>query len=83
MSTTSGASLRGFGTVLKWLSERTSSVYSHMTAKHMSRLPSSPLEEENAGGAHDGHPKHYLVMKEAMEAMLKPGFVSEVRPSRE
>ena len=35
----SGASLRAFGTVLKWLSERTCSVYVIMTANDVSRLP--------------------------------------------
>jgi ATP-dependent 26S proteasome regulatory subunit len=35
----SGASLRAFGTVLKWLSERTSTVYVIMTANDVSKLP--------------------------------------------
>jgi len=35
----SGASLRAFGTVLKWLSERTSVVYVIMTANDVSKLP--------------------------------------------
>ncbi len=35
----SGASLRAFGTVLKWLSERTCPVYIIMTANDVSRLP--------------------------------------------
>lgn len=35
----SGASLRAFGTVLKWLSERTTTVYVIMTANDVSKLP--------------------------------------------
>ena len=35
----SGASLRAFGTVLKWMSERTCPVYIIMTANDVSRLP--------------------------------------------
>ena len=35
----SGASLRAFGTVLKWMSERTCPVYIVMTANDVSRLP--------------------------------------------
>ena len=35
----SGASMRAFGTVLKWMSERTYSVYIIMTANDVSKLP--------------------------------------------
>jgi ATP-dependent 26S proteasome regulatory subunit len=35
----SGASLRAFGTVLKWMSERTCPVYIIMTANNVSKLP--------------------------------------------